>query len=594
MRAKAGDPPRTMAQKILSGRATDPTLGGDVVEVKVDQIVLARAPGRAVAEARELGLKRTTVEVAIAYDGQCVTERKSEGLEASELVGHNILLGRPGVGFPAMVHLERFASPGRLCVTDEPRLAGVGGIGMLPIVVPSAMIAHALTHGRVWLRPPRSVQVLLSGNFRPFVGARDAAIELVRKGLADTVRRVETEHRAPVVLEFAGPSVRRLSVSERAILASIAPSCGAAAALFVSDERTEVFLRDQRRSKAHRALIPDAGAPCDDVLSLDLGTVDPMLLDETGAPRSVRDLQGKPVAQVVLGGDGGVTLRDLFAVAMLLKSKRVPPRLDFLFAIPSRQTLEVLGAGGALTDLIATGARLVEPDGRIATGDMYPPVPGGLSVRTFEMEPKIAGAAGHIVASAETVAAVVATGEITDPRSFKRPVRVTVPRVLPTDDVLVVRDRKGTEAAPKKEATEVVPQASWKAPLTLEVLDAIALDAGPPSKPSLVIAHTPDQARAVGTRVLEAKANNVRAVMASPMSSLLASMLSSAGILPLDGEAKSSKAPKPVQIPAPTSLTDAAFPLAVGAAKVQVTSRATATERQWLSSGGVRSPKSKG
>ncbi|MBK6696209.1 MAG: 3-isopropylmalate dehydratase [Myxococcales bacterium] len=578
-----------MAQKILSGRATDPTLQGDVVEAKVDQIVLARAPARALHLAREIGLKRAGVEVAIAYDGVCVTELgQGDALDAADFVGHNVLVGRPGVGFPAMTHLERFASPGRLCVTDEPRLAGVGGIGMLPIVVPAPMLAEALTHGRVWLRPPRSVQVLLSGNFRPFVGARDAAIELVRKGLGDVVARVEAAHRAPVVLEFAGPSVRRLSVSERAILASIAPSIGAAAALFVSDERTEVFLRDQRRSKAHRALVPDAGAPCEDVVSLDFGTVDPMLLDETGTPRSVRDLAGKPVSQVILGGDGGTTLRDLFAVAMLLKSKRVPSRLEFLLAVPSRQVLEVLGAGGALTDLIATGARLVEPDARLATGSMYPPVAGGLSVRTVDREPRLGPHAGHIVASAETVAAVVATGEITDPRTFKRPVRVTVPRVLPTDDVLVVRDRKGTEAAPKKEPPDLALAPAWKAAQALEVVDAATFEGG--AKAVVAVAASVDETRALAARVLEGRAAGLRAVLAAAMPSPLATIFGAAGVLPLEGLAPKGSAAKgkAVQVPAPAAFADGPQTLAMGSGKVQATARLTATERGWLTAGAIR------
>ena len=161
------------------------------------------------------------------------------------------------------------------------------------------------------------------------------------------------------------------------MLAGLAPQLGAAGALFVSDERTEVFLRDQRRSKAHRALVPDAGAPCDEVLNVDLGAVDPLYMDETGAVRSVRDLNGKPVSQVLLGGDTGATLRDLFAAAALLKSKRVPARVEFLVAIPSRQMLEVLAGSGALTDLIATGARLIEPDARVMTGELYPPAPAG-------------------------------------------------------------------------------------------------------------------------------------------------------------------------------------------------------------------------
>ncbi len=365
----------------------------------------------------------------------------------AEVLAHGILVGRAGAGFPSAVHLERFASPARLCVTDEPRLAGVGGAGMLSIVVSPGQLGQALAHGTVWLRPPRSVQVLLSGRVRPFVCARDVALELMRRGLGDVVRRVEAQHRGPVVLEFAGPSVRLLSVGERSVLAGLAPQLGAVSSLFTSDERTEVFLRDQRRSKAHRALLPDAGAPCDEVVNLDLAAVDPLLLDESGQVRTVRDLAGKPVSQVILGGDSGVTLRDLFAAAALLKSKRVPPRLDLLLAVPSRQMLETLAGAGALADLLATGARLVEPDPRVMDGSLYPPPRAtfgdGLSARTCDPEPTVSGThpAPFIVASAETLSYAVATGEIGDPRAFKRPVRVTVPRALPTDGRRAHRSR---------------------------------------------------------------------------------------------------------------------------------------------------------
>ena len=273
MRAKAGDAPRTMAQKVLAGRASDPTLSGDLVEVEVDQVALAAAPGRAFAEALSAGLKRAVPEVSIAYQGRSVPMRGEDDGRASaaDWLSHGLLLGRAGVGYPAAVHLERFASPARLCVTDEPRLGPVGGVGMLSLELPPGQLGQALATGRVTLRPPRSIQVLLSGRTRPFVCARDVALELMRRGLGEAVRRVEAEHGAPVVLEFGGPSVRLLSVGDRAVLAGLAPELGAAAALFLSDERTEVYLRDQRRSKAHRALVPDPGAPFDDVVQVDLG-----------------------------------------------------------------------------------------------------------------------------------------------------------------------------------------------------------------------------------------------------------------------------------------------------------------------------------
>lgn len=600
MRARAGDPPRTMAQKILAGRCADPTLSGDLVQVKVDQIVLARSPLRAIAEAREAGLKKTSAEVAIAYDTHCVTSSTSRGhaedmhSAAAELLAHGVVLARPGVGFPAPVHLERFASPARLCVTDEPRLAGVGGIGMLSLVVPPGMLAQALAQGSILVRPPRSVQVLLSGRTRPFVCARDVALELVRRGLGDAVSRIEAQHAAPVVIEFAGPSARLLSVGERAVLASLAPQLGAAGAVFVSDERTEVFLRDQRRSKAHRGLVPDAGAPCDEVLNVDLGAVDPLYMDETGAVRSVRDLSGKPVTQVLLGGDSGMTLRDLFAAAALLKSKRVPARVEFLVAVPSRQMLEVLASSGALTDLIATGARLVEPDGRVMTGELYPPAPGGLSARTHDLEPGASASKPVVVASAETLAYAVANGEMGDPRSFKRPVRVTIPRALPTDDVLVVRDRKGTGDASKKPASfAAAAPTPWKGSQTLEVVEgaAHALNGKASGTGLAVVCSSLDEVRQLAARATEI-APSVRAVLAPFIPSTAVSLFSGVGIAALRIDASGAKGLKglrTIALPPPAQWAEKEpTVVALGAQKVPVTWLALGAERAWASAGTAR------
>jgi aconitate hydratase len=604
-----------MAQKILAGRCADPSLSGDLVLVKVDQVVLARAPGRALAEAVAAGLKKTNIETAVAYQTRCVTSNADGGegasLDVGETLARGVLVARPGVGFAGAVHLERFASPARLCVTDEPRLAGVGGAGMLSLVVAPGQLGQALAQGSVWLRPPRSVQVLLSGRVRPFVCARDVALELMRRGLADVVRRVEAQSHGPVVLEFAGPSTRLLSVGERSVLAGLAPQVGAAAALFLSDERTEVFLRDQRRSKAHRALVPDAGAPCEEVVNLDLGAVDPLLQDETGQVRSVRDLAGKPVTQVVLGGDNGVTLRDLFAAATLLKAKRVPPRLDLLLAIPSRQMLETLSSAGALTDLLATGARLVEPDARMMEGVLYPPPRAlggeGLSARTCDPEPRVSGVqpSPFVVASAETLSYAVATGEIGDPRSFKRTVRVTVPRALPTDDVLVVRERRAADAGSKKGATASEPAAPvaptpWKGAQTLEVVDATAFLAALPATSAAngkgqarvaVVCATLDEVRTLAAR-LALDARHVGAVIAPFIPSGVVALLSGLGVAAIEIDAAAAKGlregkpAKSIALPAPAEWSERqATSIGIGGAKLPLTWLALGVERAWAIAG---------
>jgi aconitate hydratase len=430
-----------MAQKIVAGRASSPSvfLGADPVTVKVDQILIARHAARILHAAFQAAEGRAVPETVVAYDGCCI-EPGTSVHPTEDLLARGVTVARAGAGFPGPVHLERFASPGRLCVTDEPRAAGLGGAGMLSLVLEPSELGKALATGNVTLRAPRSVQVLFTGKARPWVCARDIALELVRRGVGDIVRRIAERHGVPVVLELAGAAARLLSVGDRAVIAGIAPLLGAAAAIFASDDRTKDFLGDQRRSKAYRVLAPDAGAPCDDVVSIDIGAVDPFVLDESNATRSVRDLGGRKVSQVILGGDSGTTLRDFFTAAVLLKSKKVPPDLDFLLAVPSRQQLEVLSSSGALADLVATGARLIEPDARICDGTLYPPRRDGVSLRT--MEPSLVGSP-FVVASAETAAYAVATGEVGDPRGFKRPARgVTMPRVLPTDDVLLVRGRQ--------------------------------------------------------------------------------------------------------------------------------------------------------
>jgi aconitate hydratase len=590
-----------MTQKIFSARAREVPPNAELVEVDVDQVVLARAPVRVLAEALAAGLKKASPELSVAYEGRCVTDAgasRDTHTSVGEMLSHGVLVARAGVGFPAPVHLERFASPARLCVTDEPRLAGVGGIGMLALVVPATSLAHALAHGRVLVRPPVSVQVLLQGRLRPFVCARDVSLELARRGLGDVVRRVEEAHGAPVVVEFAGPSARSLSVGERSVLAAMAPQLGAAAALFVGDERTEVFLRDQRRSKAHRALVPDAGAPCAESLTVDLGAVDPLLLDERGQVCAVRDLAGQPVSQALLGGDGGTTLRDLFATAALLKSKRVPAGLDFLFASPSRQMLEVLAAAGALTDLIATGARLIEPDARVVTGELYGSPPTGLAMRTCDPEPRAAGGRGALVASAETVAFAVATGEVGDPRAFKRPVRVTVPRALPTEDVLVARkSERGDGGSKRSETARAVLRREpadaspvWKAALTLDLVEGAKLTEHANGRGGVAAwCATLDEVRGLAVRAPEI-AHAVRAVIAPYIPSNLVTLLSASGIAALRvdaGSAKKLEGQKTIALPAPSQWAEReATSVTVGAATLPLTWLALGAERAWATGGG--------
>lgn len=612
MRARAGDPPRTMAQKILASRSDENAPASDLIKAKVDQVVLTRSPSRVLAEAFALGLKKTQIEAAVVYDGRCVSSAYPRPEEPEAVLddpsfdptAQSLTLARAGIGVPSAVHLERFAAPGRLMLTDDPKLATVGGTGMLTLIASSSQLAKALVDGYAVLRAPRSLQILLSGRTRPFVCARDVIHELVRRGLEETVRNVEQRTGAPIILEFAGPSAKLLSVAERAVLASIAPLVGAVGSLFISDEKTEAYLRDQRRSKAHRALIPDAGAPSEEVVNIDLATVDPLVMDPNGAIRSVRDVAGKQVAQVILGGDGTATARDFLAAATLLKSKKIGPRLDFLICPPSRQILEILAKTGALTDLLATGARLIEPDKLATYGELYPApsVDIGVAVRTSDVEPCAPGPGAYVV-SAETLAYTVAHSQLGDPRAFKRPVRVQIPRELPTEDQLVVRERRDAPGSTKKPpAVAVPPLATPFKGETLLVYEpsnrTLGKPIGPEPRPG-EIAVGPwaaacgnvHEVRHVAARsarlVAQAK---LRAVFATHLPLGLVSQLAGHGIVCLrvdDAGLKALRASKDVAIPAPSALAAAGATVTAGKTKINVTWVALPAERAWVAGGKV-------
>src|SRR5579859_7087443 len=138
--------------------------------------------------------------------------------------------------------------------------------------------------------------------------------------------------------------------------------------------------------------------------------------------------------------------------------------------------LEVLAAAGALTDLIATGARLVEPDARVVSGELYAPQRPGVAMQTSDHEPHSGAGRGRssLVASAETLAYAVATGNVGDPRSFKRPVRVTVPRALPTDDVLILRERQKEPSVAKRPPLPApASTAAWGTGANLELVEGL-------------------------------------------------------------------------------------------------------------------------
>jgi hypothetical protein len=238
------------------------------------------------------------------------------------------------------------------------------------------------------------------------------------------------------------------------------------------------------------------------------------------------------------------------------------------------------------------------------SGGIYPPPSVGLSVRTCDPQPRADGRRRFIVASAETLAYAVASGQIGDPRSFKRPVRVTVPRALPTDDVLVLRDRRAGELTAKRPSVPAAePLPVWKGPQTLEIVEGAGFDeqavrlatragGGANGKAHLaVVCGTLDEVRQLALWAVDV-APSVRAVLAPFIPSGLVAVFSGAGIAAIQVDAAAAKGlrgQKSLVLPAPGQWAEGnATSIPLGAGKVAMTWLALGAERAWTSAGTAR------
>jgi len=192
-------------------------------------------------------------------------------------------------------------------------------------------------------------------------------------------------------------------------------------------------------------LEPDGDADYERVVDIDLSRLVPL----AAVPHSpdniaaVSDIAGVPVDQVCIGSCTNASYRDLAIVAEMLRGKTVHPDVSFVLSTGSRQVLLNLARQGYLEVLAAAGARIMESACGFCIGNSQSPMSGGVSLRTSNRN--FMGRSGTkdarvYLVSAETAAAAVVTGRITDPRELGIPCpKVELPETFIVDDRMIIR-----------------------------------------------------------------------------------------------------------------------------------------------------------
>jgi aconitate hydratase len=356
---------------------------------------------------------------------------------------YGVLFSRPGNGICHQVHLERFAAPGKTMVGTDSHTPTAGGMGALAIGVGGLEAIAATAGGRLYVAMPKVMGVHLTGKLGPWVAAKDVILEVLR--------RLTVKGGVGRIVEYHGPGVATLSVPQRATICNMGVELGATTSIFPSDHRTKAFLEAQGRGQSWKPLAADADATYDETLEINLSELAPLI----ARPHSpdhvvrVRELAGAPVSQVCVGSCTNSSYEDLMLVAAVLKGKTIHPQVSLTVTPGSKQVYTMLARNGALTDLIAAGARLLESTCGPCCGQGQAPATGAVSVRSFNRN--FQGRSGTpdaqvYLASPETCAATALYGVITDPRTLGDPIVIEPPSSYAVNDNMILAPSRNPES----------------------------------------------------------------------------------------------------------------------------------------------------
>ena len=283
---------------------------------------------------------------------------------------HGELTDRKGSeGICHSIITETYALPGQLNVGSDSHTPHVGAMGCLAFGIGTTDVFNSWFTRDVRVKVPESVKVVIRGQRRENVTAKDFILKLL------SMEYIRSGRALAKVIEYSGEAIEALGVDERATMTNMAAEIGGFTGIVTPDAKVVEFLIERRGMNLNEAekliegLHSDSDAQYAHIIELDAAEIYPMVATpgDPGNGKFVRDLNTPVSVEIAYGGTctaGKNEDMDMYAKVLreaLQHGRRVADSCKFYIQFGSQETREHCVRKGYLEIFEKAGAHVVEP-----------------------------------------------------------------------------------------------------------------------------------------------------------------------------------------------------------------------------------------
>lgn len=244
--------------------------------------------------------------------------------------------------------------PGMLTIGADSHTCTYGAVNSFATGIGTTDLAVAMATGEAWFKVPAAIQVELKGQKPKYVNGKDVILTLIGE--------IGVDGALYQALEFTGPGVAELSMTDRFTIANMAIEAGGKNGIFPFDERTRAYV-EGRVKMTYEPVAPDPDATYVRTIRIDLSRLEPVVAFPhlPGNTKRVSEIGEIPIQQVVIGSCTNGRLEDLAIAADILQGQKVHPNVRCIVIPGSQQVYLDAMTAGYLQIFVEAGAAVSTP-----------------------------------------------------------------------------------------------------------------------------------------------------------------------------------------------------------------------------------------